>query len=693
MSHRGRSSNWRGGRSRGRGRGFKRRHHDSKNEENSKWVNSVKENNQRDAIDLEFNDYNGEKMHELPEDFVEIVEKNKEEVFSIEKDFGITEYLNPSVPGFNGILKHRYSDFIVHEIDKEGNLIKLTDASVPASGPNVDSQADKPNVPEYADLTPEDQALFSQLSWTRICQLVAKMKGENDPNQSVNANVKIDVTNKSKEERFTLHKTVQRLCPMLDTNTCNQTEGAAEKKYIQILPKKVTTDPNKWPRERPKNLVFYMCKEGCDATAIFGQMAKYLRVHNSHFKVAGTKDKRAVTTQKVSISWVTAEKLKKAIQSIRFNTVSVGNFSYSKSGLELGDLQGNHFTILLRNISETNNNVIGLAVETLRDNGFINYFGQQRFGTQSSVKTSDIGLAMIKGQWLKAIELILRPRAGESLQMTQMRAHWWMYRKPRDAVVLLGSRISQSRNIEATLLNGLAEENDNDYVNAIGHLAKNTRLLYLHAYQSYIWNCAVSQRIQKFGFDVLVGDLVSLEVNSSEDKHAVKTLTAEEVGDYSINDVLMPLPGYKAIFPANEELKKIYIDLLEADGLMNGFDSFKHKVDFFSLAGAYRSVIVKPTDVSWRSINHSDMNENLLVSDQEILSGKSHKKSEENGEFRALIIELTLPSSTYATMALREAMKVDMCKGSQSKLTENLIQNLTTAKKAKVDEGDQERLD
>ena len=253
---------------------------------------------------------------------------------------------------------------IVHEIDKEGHLIKLTDVKVPPSVPDIDSQA--VTLPDYADLNPDDKSLFSQLSWTRICQLVAKMKDEKDPNQStVNSNVKIDVTNKSKEERFTLHKTIQRLCPMLDTNTCNAAEGATEKKFIQILPKKVNTDPNKWPRDRPKHLIFNMCKEGCDATAIFGQMAKYLRVHNSNFKVAGTKDKRAVTTQKVSISWVTAEKLKKAIQTIRFNTVSVGNFSYCKSGLELGDLQGNHFTILLRNINETNNDAIGQVCHQL----------------------------------------------------------------------------------------------------------------------------------------------------------------------------------------------------------------------------------------------------------------------------------------------------------------------------------------
>ena len=35
-----------------------------------------------------------------------------------------------------------------------------------------------------------------------------------------------------------------------------------------------------------------------------------------------------------------------------------------------------------------------------------------------------------------------------------MRAHWWMYRKPSDAVVLLGNRMSQARSIEATLLQG-----------------------------------------------------------------------------------------------------------------------------------------------------------------------------------------------------------------------------------------------
>ena len=46
------------------------------------------------------------------------------------------------------------------------------------------------------------------------------------------------------------------------------------------------------------------------------------------------------------------------------------------------------------------------------------------------------------------------------------------------------------------------------YYNAFQTLARNTRFIYLHAYQSYIWNQAVSKRLEKFGRQVLIGDLV-----------------------------------------------------------------------------------------------------------------------------------------------------------------------------------------
>lgn len=51
------------------------------------------------------------------------------------------------------------------------------------------------------------------------------------------------------------------------------------------------------------------------------------------------------------------------------------------------------------------------SLESLRDNGFLNYFGMQRFGT-STVLTHTIGCAIMKKRYEEASDLILYPREG-----------------------------------------------------------------------------------------------------------------------------------------------------------------------------------------------------------------------------------------------------------------------------------------
>lgn len=53
-----------------------------------------------------------------------------------ESEVGITEYIS-KLDGFSGVIKARFSDFQVNEIDVEGKTAKLTDTSIPKDNENT----------------------------------------------------------------------------------------------------------------------------------------------------------------------------------------------------------------------------------------------------------------------------------------------------------------------------------------------------------------------------------------------------------------------------------------------------------------------------------------------------------------------------------------------------------------------------
>jgi len=42
----------------------------------------------------------------------------------------------------------------------------------------------------------------------------------------------------------------------------------------------------------------------------------------------------------------------------------------------------------------------------------------------------------------------------------------------------------------------------------------------------------------------------------------------------------------------------------------------------FSLKGTYRSIVSKAEDIVWTTINHNDLNDDLLLSDIEVIENK-----------------------------------------------------------------------
>ncbi|KAK4691535.1 hypothetical protein P7C70_g9326, partial [Phenoliferia sp. Uapishka_3] len=51
---------------------------------------------------------------------------------SEEPEVGITEYVDPDIPPFSGIIKHRFTDFLVFEVGMDGQVIRLKDTKSPA---------------------------------------------------------------------------------------------------------------------------------------------------------------------------------------------------------------------------------------------------------------------------------------------------------------------------------------------------------------------------------------------------------------------------------------------------------------------------------------------------------------------------------------------------------------------------------
>jgi tRNA pseudouridine13 synthase len=91
------------------------------------------------------------------------------------------------------------------------------------------------------------------------------------------------------------------------------------------------------------------------------------------------------------------------------------------------------------------------------------------------------------------------------------------------------------------------------------------RLSYVHAYQYFIWNRIISKRFEKFGAQVITGDLVYAQ-GPRHDQREVIVIDENNIHKYTIYDVVLPLPRHDTIYPANE-VAGWYNDLFQADGL------------------------------------------------------------------------------------------------------------------------------
>lgn len=85
----------------------------------------------------------------------------------------------------------------------------------------------------------------------------------------------------------------------------------------------------------------------------------------------------------------------------------MGSFERVFKEVALGALTGNRFSVALRFIpAEIEDAEISKNVKAAMNEGFVNYFGMQRFGTYS-VRTHEVGKEVVRHNWKKVARIIL----------------------------------------------------------------------------------------------------------------------------------------------------------------------------------------------------------------------------------------------------------------------------------------------
>lgn len=235
------------------------------------------------------------------------------------------------------------------------------------------------------------------------------------------------------------------------------------------------------------------------------QLARSLHISRRRIGYAGTKDKRALTTQLFSFDRVEPG----AMASLRLQDVEILETFRASRPLELGDLMGNRFRIVIRGLRTTVAKASETVQETTRQlqaaGGFPNFFGIQRFGSVRPI-THQVGRHIVRGEFREAVETyVANPIEGEDPESFEVRAALQASGDVKGAL----HDYPRNYTFEKAILNHLAVH-PNDDVGALRALPLNLLMMFVHAYQSFLYNRILSERMRR-GLPIhepIEGDLV-----------------------------------------------------------------------------------------------------------------------------------------------------------------------------------------
>ena len=291
------------------------------------------------------------------------------------------------------------------------------------------------------------------------------------------------------------------------------------------------------PQNSGRYTYFLLRKRNYTTEAAIQRIAKQLRMPRRFFGFAGNKDKRAVSEQVCSVNG--------NMRNFELREISVMVLGKGDEPVSLGELSGNRFEIIVRNIKELPNKV----------NKVVNYFDSQRFGISNNNQV--VGRLILKRDFKGVVEIIINDRE-------EMLMHLKLH--------------------------------PNDYVGTMRLLPLKVCRMYINAYQSDIWNRAVKEYLEmkpksENSEFPIVG--FGTELSDPTIRGIVERLLAEDgikQRDFIIREI-PELSSEGSMRNIYAEISELSVGKLEEDELNKG--KKKIRVKFTLGKGSYATIVIK----------------------------------------------------------------------------------------------------
>ncbi len=288
-------------------------------------------------------------------------------------------------------------------------------------------------------------------------------------------------------------------------------------------------------------------KTNLETQSAIQKISDIWKLNEKYINTAGTKDKVAITTQFISIS----QGPEKDIETENLELKYLGK---GRERLNLGSLEGNKFIITVRDITEKEKKNFEENTKGDKSNlQFMNYYDDQRFGIKKDNHV--IGKLFIKKQFKEAARLFIT------------REHY-PYTKAKKYL----------------------ETHLNDYIGTLRILPRKLLLMFVHAYQSWLWN-----ETAKIFLEKKLKNVKTIEYSAG----TLYFPTQKE--NLILENIDIPIIGFD-IEERDEEVNTILADIMKKENVTER-DFLIKQMPEITAAGGRRNLLMDCNDFTAKEID------------------------------------------------------------------------------------------